>query len=76
MRAPDETTGQGGGAAASPWAPFVGHDEGGNLIATVYTKLGQRRALARAQRALDAYQQRRDAADTEPPRLAVVRDAA
>ncbi|HUB73471.1 MAG TPA: tyrosine-type recombinase/integrase [Solirubrobacteraceae bacterium] len=57
-------------------AEVVGHDDGGYLIATVYTKLGQRRAIARAQRALDAYQQRRDAADSEPPRLTVVRDAA
>lgn len=43
-------------------AEVVGHDDGGYLIATVYTKLGQRRALARAQRAMDAYQQRSDAA--------------
>jgi len=57
-------------------AEVVGHDDGGYLIATVYTKLGQRRALARAQRALDAYQQRRDAADTKPLCLTVVRDAA
>jgi integrase len=40
-------------------ATMVGHDDGGYLIATVYTKLGERRALARAQRAMDAYQQRR-----------------
>jgi integrase len=53
-------------------AEMVGHDDGGYLIATVYTKLGQRRAIARAQRAMDAYQQRRDAADAEPPRLQVV----
>ncbi len=32
--------------------------DGGYLIATVYTKLTQRRAQARAQRAVDAYQQR------------------
>jgi hypothetical protein len=57
-------------------AEMVGHDDGGYLIATVYTKLGQRRAIARTQRAMDAYQQRRDAADDEPPRLQVVRDAA
>jgi integrase len=57
-------------------AEIVGHDDGGYLIATVYTKLGQRRAIARAQRALDAYQQRRDAADAQPARLTVVRDAA
>lgn len=38
-------------------ATMVGHDDGGYLIATVYTKLTQRRAQARARRALDAYQQ-------------------
>lgn len=37
---------------------MVGHDDGGYLIATVYTKLSQRRALARAQRAMDGYAQR------------------
>jgi len=56
-------------------AAMVGHDDGGYLIATAYTKLAQRRAIARAQRAMDAYQQRRDAANTEPPRLKVVREA-
>ncbi len=54
-------------------AEIVGHDDGGYLIATVYTKLGQRRALARAQQAMTAYQQRRDG---EPPRLEVVGAAA
>jgi hypothetical protein len=39
-------------------AEMVGHDDGGYLIATVYTKLAQRRALSRARRAMDAYQQR------------------
>jgi integrase len=53
-------------------AEMVGHDDGGYLIATVYTKLGQRRAIARAQRAMADYQQRRDAADAEPTRLRVV----
>jgi integrase len=53
-------------------AEMVGHDDGGYLIATVYTKLGQRRAIARAQRAMDEYRQRRDSADTEPPRLHVL----
>ena len=43
-------------------AQMVGHDDGGYLIATVYTKLGERRALARAQRAMDAYQDRINAA--------------
>lgn len=39
-------------------ATMVGHDDGGYLIATVYTKLSERRALARAQHAMDAYQRR------------------
>ena len=50
-------------------AAMVGHDDGGYLIATVYTKLAQRRALARAQRAMDAYQKRQAA---RTPRLQVV----
>lgn len=37
-------------------ATMVGHDDGGYLISTVYTKLSERRARARAQRAMDAYQ--------------------
>jgi hypothetical protein len=37
---------------------MVGHDDGGYLIATVYTKLAEHRALALAQRAMDAYKQR------------------
>lgn len=53
-------------------AAMVGHDDGCYLIATVYTKLAERRAIARAQRAMDAYQQRRDAANLEPPLLRVV----
>jgi integrase len=39
-------------------AEMVGHDDGGYLIATVYTKLSERRARARAQRAIDAFRQR------------------
>jgi site-specific recombinase XerD len=39
-------------------ATMVGHDDGGYLIATVYTKLTQQRAQARALRAIDAYQRR------------------
>ncbi|MBA3807029.1 MAG: tyrosine-type recombinase/integrase [Solirubrobacterales bacterium] len=57
-------------------AEIIGHDDGGYLISTVYTKLGQRRALSRAQRAMEAYQQRHDAADAEPPHLQVVGAAA
>jgi hypothetical protein len=51
---------------------MVGHDDGGYLIATAYTKLGQRRALGRAQQAMAAYQERQDAATAETPRLHVV----
>jgi integrase len=50
-------------------AEMVGHEDGGYLIATVYTKLSQRRALARARRAMDAYQQLLAA---NAPRLRVV----
>lgn len=39
-------------------ATMVGHDDGGYLIATVYTKLTQQRAQTRALRAIDAYQRR------------------
>lgn len=42
-------------------AEMVGHDDGGYLIATVYTKLSKRRAYARAKRAMDAYGQKRAA---------------
>jgi hypothetical protein len=55
-------------------AEIVGHDDGGYLIATVYTKLGRRRALARAQRAMDDYGQRITAAET-PRHLHVVSSA-
>ena len=55
-------------------AETVGHDDGGYLIATVYTKLGRRRALARAQRAMDDYGQRITAAET-PRHLHVVNSA-
>jgi hypothetical protein len=56
-------------------AEIVGHDDNGYLIATVYTKLNQRRAIERAQRAMDAYKQRRDSANAEPPSLTVVQEA-
>jgi hypothetical protein len=52
-------------------AAMVGHDDGGFLIATVYSKLAQRRAIARAQRAMDAYKQRQAAA-SKPRHLRVV----
>lgn len=52
-------------------ADMVGHDDGGWLIATVYTKLSKKRAYARAKRAMDAYGQRTARART----LHVVSDA-
>jgi hypothetical protein len=53
---------------------IVGHDDGGYLIATVYTKLGRRRALERAQRAMDEYARRHTTPET-PRRLHVVASA-
>ncbi|MDE3133378.1 MAG: hypothetical protein KGL15_04870 [Acidobacteriota bacterium] len=46
------------GLDAATVAYMVGHDDGGHLISTVYTKLSERRAVDRAQRAMDAYQER------------------
>ena len=39
-------------------AEMVGHDDGGYLIATVYSKLGKKQAVERAQRAMEAYSAR------------------
>jgi hypothetical protein len=50
-------------------ATMVGHHDGDHLIATVYTKLAQRRAIARTRHAMNAYQQRQPALT---PRLHVV----
>jgi integrase len=50
-------------------AVMVGHDDGGWLISTVYTKLAERRARERAKRAMQAYRQRHTA---NPPRLKAV----
>ncbi len=55
-------------------AEMIGHDDGGYLIATVYTKLARRRALARAQRAMDDYEQR-NTPPASPRRLHVVKSA-
>lgn len=52
-------------------AEVTGHDDGGYLISTVYTKLGQRCALSCAQRAVAAYQQRQDAGHAETPPLQI-----
>lgn len=60
------------GLDAATIATMVGHDDGGYLIATIYTKLSEQRALARAQRAMDAHQQRLAA----PPEARRPRDAA
>lgn len=54
-------------------AQMVGHNDGGYLIATVYTKLAQRRALTRAQLAMSTYQQNRA---TPPQALDAHREAA
>lgn len=51
---------------------MVGHDDGGYLISTVYTKLSERRARARAQRAMDAYQQRIQGPAKQRPKLTIV----
>lgn len=48
-------------------AEMVGHDDGGYLIATVYIKLARRRALARAQRAMDDYGERHYTLARPPP---------
>jgi hypothetical protein len=68
---PVEDGGLGLGLDPATAAAMVGHEDGGYLIATVYTKLAQRLALARAQRAMDAYQERQAAAD-DAPRLHAV----
>jgi hypothetical protein len=67
----DPTEDRGLGLDPATVAEMVGHDDGGYLIATVYTKLGRRRALARAQRAMDDYEQR-TAPPATPRRLHIV----
>jgi hypothetical protein len=53
-------------------AMMVGHDDGGYLISTVYTKLVQRRALARAQEAMAAYQPHSQSPAKRRPKLTLV----
>ncbi len=53
-------------------ATMIGHDDGGYLISTVYTKLSEQRARARAQRAMDAYQQRIQGPAKQRPKLTLV----
>jgi hypothetical protein len=54
-------------------AQMVGHNDGGYLIATAYTKLAQHRALTRALRTMNTYQQNRatppQALDSHPRQL-------
>ncbi len=57
------------GLDAATAALIVGHDDGGYLISTVYTKLSQKRARERTKRALAEYEARKAA---EQPRLHVV----
>jgi hypothetical protein len=47
-------------------AMMVGHDDGGWLISTVYTKLADQRAQNRARRAMDDYQERQKAVGPPP----------
>jgi integrase len=57
------------GLDAATAALIVGHDDGGYLISTTYTKLSKKRARERTRRALAEYEERRAA---ETPRLHVV----
>jgi hypothetical protein len=57
----EEGTATGGLPGAMKVHFTVGHDDGGYLISTVYTKLADRRARDRAQRAMDAYRERQQA---------------
>jgi hypothetical protein len=57
------------GLDAQTVALMVGHHDGGYLISTVYTKLTDRRAHEAAQRAIDAFRERRRPA---APRLRLV----
>lgn len=57
------------GLDAATAAKIVGHEDGGYLIATVYTKLSQKRALERVHRAMAGYEERKAA---EKPQLYVV----
>jgi hypothetical protein len=50
-------------------ALIVGHDDGGFLISTTYTKLSKKRARERTRRALAEYEERRA---VEKPQLHVV----
>ena len=51
-------------------ALMAGHDDGGWLIANVYTKLAERRAKERAQRAMRDYAERHPHEDRRPPAVA------
>jgi integrase len=63
----DPTADGGLGLDPATVAVMVGHDDGGYLIATVYTKLSENRALARAQRAMDTYERRHAAGAPQLP---------
>jgi hypothetical protein len=67
-----QTSVEDGGLGLDPAtaAAMVGHDDGGYLISTVYTKLAQRRAIARTKRAMDSYQQRQGASKPRHLRVA------
>lgn len=54
----DPVTDGGLGLDPQTVATMVGHDDGGWLISNVYTKLGEKRAQERAQRAMNDYKER------------------
>jgi integrase len=51
-------------------AHIAGHRDGGYLVCSTYSKLAQHRAIARARRAMDAYQQRAQDLSPHPPKRA------
>jgi hypothetical protein len=51
-------------------AHIAGHHDGGYLVCSTYSKLAEHRALARARRAMDAYQQRAQDPSPHPPKRA------
>ncbi len=58
------------GLDAATAAEMAGHDDGGWLIANVYTKLAERRARERAKRAMRDYAERHPGEPRKPPAVA------
>jgi integrase len=53
-------------------AHIAGHRDGGYLVCSTYSKLAERHAIARAQRAINAYQQHEQNRQHQPPKPATV----